>query len=169
MARDPWRNALRAESITVTLPDETTTDLQTLLAQIEGGGVAVTWEDVTGKPASFPPAAHTHASTQIADSTAVGRSVVTAADATAVRTAAGAAAATHTHAAADVASGVLALARIPTGATASTVSLGNHTHAGLLSGSASAVADSTATDVAGAVADLNALLAVLRTRGVLSA
>lgn len=35
----------------------------------------------------------------------------------------------HNHAAADIASGTLALARIPTGTTSSTVALGNHTHA----------------------------------------
>lgn len=39
---------------------------------------------------------------------------------------------------------------------------------GLLAGTASAVADSTATDAAGLVTDFNALLAVLRTRGVLA-
>lgn len=41
----------------------------------------------------------------------------------------GAAAAAHTHAAADVNSGTLGIARIPTGTTSTTVSLGNHTHA----------------------------------------
>lgn len=34
----------------------------------------------------------------------------------------------HTHAATDIASGTLNISRIPTGSTASTVSLGNHTH-----------------------------------------
>jgi hypothetical protein len=34
----------------------------------------------------------------------------------------------HTHAAADVASGTLAIARVPTGTTSTTVALGNHTH-----------------------------------------
>jgi len=94
-----------------------------------GGPVVVAWADVTGKPTTFAPAAHTHA-------------------------------------AADISSGTLALARVPTGTTASTVALGNHTHAGLLAGSAAAVTD--ATDEAAAVVQLNALLAVLRTRGVLS-
>lgn len=42
--------------------------------------------------------------------------------------AAGIAASAHTHAAADITSGTLALARIPTGTTASTVALGNHNH-----------------------------------------
>jgi hypothetical protein len=41
----------------------------------------------------------------------------------------GAAAASHTHAAADIASGTIDIARIPTGATSSTVSIGNHKHA----------------------------------------
>ena len=89
-----------------------------------------------------------------------------AGDHTHTAAAVGAAAATHTHAAADLASGVLAIARIPTGATSTTVSLGNHTHTGLLNGTASAVAD--ATDETDVVAQLNALLAVLRTRGVIS-
>lgn len=35
---------------------------------------------------------------------------------------------THTHSASDISSGVLDVARIPTGTTGSTVSLGNHTH-----------------------------------------
>jgi hypothetical protein len=43
----------------------------------------------------------------------------------------------HTHAAADVNSGTLAIARIPTGTTSSTVALGDHTHA------ASAIASGT--------------------------
>lgn len=36
----------------------------------------------------------------------------------------------HTHTAADIGSGTLAIARIPTGTTSSTVALGNHTHSG---------------------------------------
>jgi len=36
---------------------------------------------------------------------------------------------THTHAATDITSGTLAIDRIPTGTTSSTVALGNHTHA----------------------------------------
>jgi hypothetical protein len=43
--------------------------------------------------------------------------------------------ATHTHSAADINSGTLDLARIPTGATSSTVALGDHTHTGFLTGS----------------------------------
>jgi hypothetical protein len=39
------------------------------------------------------------------------------------------------HAAADITSGTLDLARIPTGTTSSTVALGNHTHTGFLTGS----------------------------------
>lgn len=36
----------------------------------------------------------------------------------------------HTHAATDITSGTLAIARIPTGTTSTTVALGNHTHSG---------------------------------------
>lgn len=42
---------------------------------------------------------------------------------------AGKAASSHTHEAGNITSGTLAIARIPTGTTASTVALGNHTHA----------------------------------------
>jgi hypothetical protein len=43
--------------------------------------------------------------------------------------------ATHQHSAADINSGTLALARIPTGTTGTTVALGNHTHTGFLTAS----------------------------------
>lgn len=47
----------------------------------------------------------------------------------AIRTAlSGKAATSHVHAAADVSSGTLDVARVPTGSTGSTVALGNHTH-----------------------------------------
>lgn len=41
----------------------------------------------------------------------------------------------HTHSASDITSGTLALARIPTGTTSSTVALGNHTHSNYLTSS----------------------------------
>jgi len=44
------------------------------------------------------------------------------------------AATSHSHAAGDVTSGTLAIARIPTGTTGSTVALGNHTHSGMVTG-----------------------------------
>lgn len=44
---------------------------------------------------------------------------------------AGKASTTHVHAAGDITTGTLALARIPTGTTGTTVALGNHTHAGV--------------------------------------
>ena len=47
----------------------------------------------------------------------------------------GAATESHTHSASDITSGTLALARIPTGTTASTVALGNHTHSNYLTSS----------------------------------
>ncbi len=76
----------------------------------EGGTVA--WADITGKPSTFTPAAHTQAASTISDSTTVGRAVLTAADATAARTAVGA--------------GTSSLAL---GATGSTAAAGNHAHA----------------------------------------
>ena len=54
------------------------------------------------------------------------------------------------------------------GTTATTAAAGNHTHTGLMTGSAVAQAASTATDVPGLLADFNALLTKLRNRGVIS-
>lgn len=47
----------------------------------------------------------------------------------------GAAASSHTHSASDITSGTLAIERIPTGTTSSTVALGNHTHSNYLTSS----------------------------------
>lgn len=55
------------------------------------------------------------------------------------------------------------------GTTASTAAAGNHTHTTYVAkGSGNAQADSTAEDVSALVTDFNALLARLRTAGVLS-
>jgi len=126
-----------------------------------GGDAGVAWADVTGKPATFPPVVGTTATTakagnyqptaaNISDASTVGRSVLTATDAAAARTA--------------ISAGTSSLVL---GTSASTAAAGNHTHPGLLTGSASAVAD--AADEASAVVQLNALLGVLRSRGILSA
>ncbi|MFR9750518.1 hypothetical protein ACL02S_05730 [Nocardia sp. 004] len=80
---------------------------------VRGPAGASEWEGITGKPATFPPTigststtavagddprlsdartptAHTHTSNQLTDSTAIGRSVLTASDAAAARAAVGA-------------------------------------------------------------------------------
>lgn len=77
-----------------------------------GGGGSTAWADITGKPSTFPPSAHTQTASTISDSTTVGRAVLTAVDAAAGRAAIGA--------------GTSSLAL---GATGSTAAAGNHTHA----------------------------------------
>lgn len=62
-------------------------------------------------------------STQIIDTTTVGRAVMTAADAAAARTAIDAAATSHTHAAGDITSGIIGTARLATGTADSTTYL----------------------------------------------
>ncbi|MBF6459788.1 hypothetical protein IU433_12150 [Nocardia puris] len=57
---------------------------------IRGPAGTTDWGGITGKPAVFPPDVHTHVATEISDSTTVGRSVLTAVDAPAARTALGA-------------------------------------------------------------------------------
>lgn len=126
--------------------------------QLPVGG-SVSWEDVEGAPTipetpgdiGAAPASHTHTAAQISNASAVGRNVLTAADAAAARSAIGA--------------GTSSLAL---GSTGSTAAAGNHTHTGLLTGSAAPVADSEASDVAALVADFNTLLVALRGRGVIT-
>ncbi|MER7500447.1 capsid cement protein [Nonomuraea pusilla] len=113
-------------------------------AAASGGSVA--WADVTGKPATFPTAA-----ASIGDATAVGRNVLTATDQAAARTAIGA-----------------GTSNLALGTTGTTAAAGNHTHAGLMTGSATAVNNSSASDAAALVTDFNALLAALRARGVIT-
>lgn len=48
------------------------------------------WSGITDKPTAFTPAAHTHVATDVSDSSVVGRAVLTADDAAAVRTIIGA-------------------------------------------------------------------------------
>lgn len=79
-------------------------------------------------------------STQIIDTTAVGRAVMTAADAAAARTAIDAAATSHTHAASDITSGIIETARLATGtASASTYLRGDQTWATIVSGGISSL------------------------------
>lgn len=76
--------------------------------------------DLTDVPSTFPPATHTHT---IADTTGLQAAL------DGKQTAGSYASATHTHSANDITSGTIAIARIPTGTTSTTVALGNHTHA----------------------------------------
>jgi hypothetical protein len=67
----------------------------------------------------------------------------------------GKAATSHTHAATDITSGTLAIARIPTGTTSSTVALGNHTHGNITN--------------AGAIGTTSGVPIITGTNGVLQA
>jgi hypothetical protein len=115
--------------------------------------------DVTGLQTALDGKAatsHTHTASQITDATAAGQAVLTAADASAQRTALGLgtaatqastafAAASHTHAAADITSGTVATARLGSGtANATTFLRGDQTWAaasGLSNGLAVAIAN----------------------------
>lgn len=114
------------------------------------GGGTVAWADVTDKPATFPPTIGATATTALAGNTAIPAASSTAPAALAAAAAVG---------------------------TGTTFARADHVHAipgasnGTLRGTvlrAAAQADSTATDVAGLVADFNALLAKLRTAGVIA-
>ncbi|MFB7007888.1 MULTISPECIES: hypothetical protein [unclassified Streptomyces] len=135
-----------------------------------GGGGSVDWAAITGKPATFAPTIGTTATTALAGNDtrltagAAGTATVRALGTTATTAAAGDH--THTGLTADAAAGTASIRTL--GTTATSAAAGNHTHTGLLTGSATAVNNSTATDAAGLVADFNALLAALRSRGIIT-
>lgn len=81
-----------------------------------GGGGVSSWNDLTDKPSSFPPASHTHTSGGISDSTPVGRQVLTAADPQAARQAIGAGTGNGT-------------SNLTIGTSSTQAAPGNHTHA----------------------------------------
>lgn len=76
----------------------------------KAGNYTPTWGEVSGKPTTFTPATHQHVATEITDSTATGRSVLTAATQAAARTAIGA-----------------GTSNLAIGTTASTAKAGNYT------------------------------------------
>ena len=151
--------------------------LVSMVGAAGGGSGSVAWDDITDKPTSFATS-----SDDITDATAVGVSVLTAADAATARAAIGAgtsdlelgstsstaAAGDHTHAGltADQAAGTASIRTLGTGAQQAAA--GNHTHNGLMTGSATAVEDSEAAALEDMVADFNALLTALRNRGVIA-
>lgn len=141
------RDALAAPAVTVE-SGSTRRPLSEVLAELAGGEAQpITWEQITGKPTSYPPATHTHTAAQVSDASAVGRSVLTAADGAAARTAIGA--------------GTSSLAL---GTTAATAAAGNHTHTATAI-TATAVAPGTATTVQGILAELASRITALETPG----
>lgn len=117
------------------------------LQEGESGQVSVAWADVTGKPSTFPPSTHTHTAAQISDASAVGRSVLTAADAAAARTAIGA-----------------GTSNLAIGTTASTAAAGNHTHAASAVSTA-AITGVTGTNVQAVLAELAGRITALESAG----
>jgi hypothetical protein len=111
------------------------------IAALTEDGVS-SWNDLTDKPSTFPPATHTHPLSDLTQSSATTGQVATwngTAWVPQSPTEGGGVSswndltdkpstfppATHTHAAADITSGTLAIARIPTGTTSTTVCIGN--------------------------------------------
>lgn len=120
----------------------------------KAGDYVPTWGEITGKPATFAPTIGTTATTakagnyqptaaNISDASEIGRTVLTAADASAVRTAIGA-----------------GTSNLSLGSTASTAAAGNHTHTATQV-TATAVGSGTATNVQGILAELEARITAL--------
>lgn len=106
-------------------------------------------------------------STQIIDTTTVGRAVMTAADAAAARTAIDAAATSHTHAASDIVSGIIGTARLATGTADSTTYLrGDQTWATIASGGISSLNGLTDATQTFAVGTTGTDFAVVSAAGV---
>lgn len=124
------------------------------IAGLEGGSTTVSWAEVTGKPATFPPVVGTTATTakagnyqptaaNISDASAVGRSVLTAADAAAARTAIGA-----------------GTSSLTIGTSASTAKAGNAVQTATQT-TATAISPGTATNVQAILAELAARITAL--------
>lgn len=102
-----------AAAATITANQALTTAQQALnTAQT---GVNTDWANVTNKPVTFPPTAHTHTASQVSDATATGRAVMTALDPQAARAAIGAGTGNGT-------------SNLTLGTTATTAAAGNHVH-----------------------------------------
>lgn len=135
------------------------------IAAAASGGGAVAWDDITDKPTTFAPTIGATAGTAVAGNDArltaavAGTASVRAIGATGTTVVAG------NDARLSVAAAGTASVRA-LGTAAGTAAAGND--ARLLTGSATAVNNSVATDAAGVVTDFNALLAALRTRGIIT-
>lgn len=106
-------------------------------------------------------------STQIIDTTTVGRAVMTAADAAAARTAIDAAATSHTHAASDIVSGIIGTARLATGTADSTTYLrGDQTWQAIAAGGISSLNGLTNATQTFAVGTTGTDFAVVSAAGV---
>lgn len=120
----------------------------------KAGNYVPAWSEVTGKPATFTPTIGTTASTakagnyqptaaNISDASEIGRTVLTATNASAVRTAIGA-----------------GTSNLTLGSTASTAAAGNHSHTATQV-TATAVGSGTATNVQGILVELEARIKAL--------
>lgn len=122
-----------------------------------GSTQTVTWDDIQNKPTTFKPSAHTH---NISDVTNLQTTLN------------GKANSVHTHSISDVTGLQTALDgkanTVHTHAISDITNLQNTLNSKLTANKAVAQADSVATDVAGLVADFNALLAKLRTAGIIA-
>lgn len=124
-------------------PQQPPVDITVIESDLDSGGSAVAWADVTGKPTTFAPSTHTHTAAQVSDATATGRSVLTAADAAAARTAIGA-----------------GTSSIIVGTAAANAAAGNHVHTATVV-TATAISPGTATTVQGILAELAARITAL--------
>jgi hypothetical protein len=79
-------------------------------------GVSTDWTNIQNKPTTFAPSTHSHTATQVSDSTATGRALITALDAQAARAVIGAGTGNGT-------------SNLQLGTTGTTAAPGNHGHA----------------------------------------
>lgn len=127
--------------------------IQELQAGENSGPSTVAWTDITGKPATFPPTLGTTASTALAGNG-------TAAAATKLATA-------RSIALTGGATGSANFDGTANASIAVTLAAATTSVAGAVK-QAATQANSAATDVAGVVADLNALIAKLKTAGIMA-
>lgn len=143
-----------AQRLNMSMPVAEDLKLGDIIQELQGDASApefVAWTDVTGKPSSFPPASHTHPISQVDGlQDALDSKLGSVAWGDVSGKPASFPPSAHTHAIADV------------------TNLQTTLNGKLTASKAATQADSTATDVAGLVADFNALLAKLKTAGIMS-
>lgn len=135
-------NETEKERLNLSMPVANDVKLGDIIQDLQestGGSTSVAWSEVTGKPSTFTPSTHAHTVSQISDATSVGRSLLSAQDASAARVVIGA-----------------GTSNLSIGTTASTASAGNHAH------NASQISNTAISGVTGT--NVQAVLESLATR-----
>ncbi|KAK2701927.1 hypothetical protein QYM36_019428 [Artemia franciscana] len=138
--------AVAAGAVTISAGNVTDRRLMFAAAFQAAVGIELAWSQITGKPSTFAPSAHTHAGGDITSGTVAFGRLPTGTGSTQVAIGnhthdsryytesevdsllSGKANSSHNHSASQITSGTLSFSRLPTGTGSSEVAVGNHIH-----------------------------------------